>query len=387
MTRRLLFTEDAPPEQARRGPAPSRRSPGTPRSPAGRRRRRSCRPTPPRSRRRSRSRDALRGAAARGLRPTDRLHRRPPLARSVERGNGRRDRPGDQPREPLVIVIGTRPGPIAGGRLARSLERIRLTGLDEAETRQLAAVVAGTELGPSDARAPPRADGRQPAVHHRDRAGDLLDDPVSPTPPAGRLAFGDGGRSGTGMPMTLRALLGARIDALSEEARTVAPRRVGHRRHVPRRRSWPRSSASASSRDVYERPRRGLADRRRRCDADGWRFSHPLIHDAAYWGLLGERPAAPPHAGRRPARGADGPGRDRCRCAPPRGGRRRRAGRAAAGRSRRGGARRRGVCRGGLVLDRRGGSGRGRVRRPTAYRQRARAALEAIPAGRLTPSV
>jgi predicted ATPase len=21
--------------------------------------------------------------------------------------------------------------------------------------------------------------------------------------------------------------------------------------------------------------------------ADGWRFSHPLIHDAAYWGLLG----------------------------------------------------------------------------------------------------
>ena len=47
----------------------------------------------------------------------------------------------------------------------------------------------------------------------------LLEDPP-PRATAGRIAFGDG-ESGQGMPMTLRALLGARIDALSEEARTV----------------------------------------------------------------------------------------------------------------------------------------------------------------------
>ena len=53
---------------------------------------------------------------------------------------------------PLAIVFGTRPGPTAADATLAGIERIRLVGLGEPETRQLAAVVAGAELGPSDGR-------------------------------------------------------------------------------------------------------------------------------------------------------------------------------------------------------------------------------------------
>ncbi len=185
-------------------------------------------------------------------------------------------------RGPLVLVFGTRPGTSPASAAIDALERVSLTGLDEGHTSLLAAAVAGAEIDPSDARRlHERTDGNPLYITETVRA--VLEDP-SPAAASGRLVIGDRTAS-TGMPMTLRALLGARIDALSKEARTVL--RVA-------------SVIGASFRepvvaevfgervdpDVYRR----LAEASLIVTVDGaktWRFSHPLIHDAAYAGLLG----------------------------------------------------------------------------------------------------
>ena len=183
---------------------------------------------------------------------------------------------------PLMIVIGTRPGPSAAPASLEALEHIRLEGLDEGETRELAATVAGTEIHESDARRlHERTAGNPLFITETVRA--LLEDP-STTAPEGRLGLGDGS-SGRGMPMTLRALLGARIDALSEEARTVL--RVASVIGVTFREPIVADVfGERVEREVYERL--GEASLIVAVDgAGGWRFSHPLIHDAAYSGLLG----------------------------------------------------------------------------------------------------
>jgi predicted ATPase len=181
-----------------------------------------------------------------------------------------------------MIVIGTRPGPSAAPASLEALEHIRLMGLDEGETRELAATVAGTEIHESDARRlHERTAGNPLFITETVRA--LLEDP-STKAPEGRLGLGDGS-SGRGMPMTLRALLGARIDALSEEARTVL--RVASVIGVTFREPIVADVfGERVEREVYERL--GEASLIVAVDgAGGWRFSHPLIHDAAYSGLLG----------------------------------------------------------------------------------------------------
>jgi adenylate cyclase len=193
---------------------------------------------------------------------------------------------GETRTKPLAIVAGTRPGPTPADASLADVERLRLTGLDEPETRELAAVVAGTELGPSDGR----------RLHQRTAGNPLFIAETVRAMFAGAPAAGeidgreldgrlpdDDGTVRPGLPMTLRALLGARIDALSEEARTAlrvasvigvtfAPDMVEDVLGDP------------VSPDVYER----LAEASliAPLDATAWRFSHPLIHDAAYWGLL-----------------------------------------------------------------------------------------------------
>ena len=185
-------------------------------------------------------------------------------------------------RRPLVLVVGTRPGPSPGSAALESLERIVLTGLDEAETRELAAVVAGTQIDPSDARRlHERTAGNPLFITETVRA--LLEDP-SPRTPAGRLALGDADPT-RGMPMTLRALLGARIDALSDEARTVL--RVASVIGITFRGPVVDDVLGEPvDPELYAR----LAEASLIVAIDrsgGWRFSHPLIHDAAYAGLLG----------------------------------------------------------------------------------------------------
>jgi adenylate cyclase len=183
---------------------------------------------------------------------------------------------------PLMVVIGARPGPSAAPTSLEALEHIRLKGLDEGETRELAATVAGTEIHESDARSlHERTAGNPLFITETVRA--LLEDP-STKAPAGRLGLGDGS-SGKGMPMTLRALLGARIDALSEKARTVL--RVASVIGVTFREPIVAEVfGERVEREIYERL--GEASLIVAVDGTGgWRFSHPLIHDAAYSGLLG----------------------------------------------------------------------------------------------------
>lgn len=185
-------------------------------------------------------------------------------------------------RLPLVLVMGTRPGPSQASASIESLERVSLAGLDEGETSLLAATVAGTEIEPSDARRlHERTAGNPLFITETVRA--ILEDP-SPRATSGHLSFGDGTAS-TGMPMTLRALLGARIDALSEEARTVlrVASVVGVSFRAP---AVAEVFGEPIGPDVFGR----LAEASLIVAADGaddWRFSHPLIHDAAYAGLLG----------------------------------------------------------------------------------------------------
>ena len=180
--------------------------------------------------------------------------------------------------------------------------------------------------------------------------------------------------------MTLRALLGARIDALSEEARTVL--RVASVIGVTFREPVVAEVlGDASRRDVYD----GLADASLivAVDATGRLAVLPPAHPRRrVLGPAGERPAAPPRARRRSPRvspdGAVAIGAVARH-------------RAAAGDAERAvpllagaaeeAARRRGARR------KRRRSGRPPrisaepVPRSDGYRQRARAALEAVPAG------
>jgi predicted ATPase len=187
---------------------------------------------------------------------------------------------------PLALVAGARPGKTPADRILKDVERIRLSGLDEPETRELAAAVAGSQLGPSDGR----------RLHQRTAGNPLfITETVraifgpgtvagSGAPADGRLPD-DGGTVRPGLPMTLRALLGARIDGLSEEARTVlrVASVVGVMFNEP---VVAEVLGDPIESDVYA----GLAGASLIVPLDApsiWRFSHPLIHDAAYWGLLG----------------------------------------------------------------------------------------------------
>ncbi|HET9344642.1 MAG TPA: adenylate/guanylate cyclase domain-containing protein [Candidatus Limnocylindrales bacterium] len=187
---------------------------------------------------------------------------------------------------PLVLVIGTRPGPTPADATLATVERLSLAGLDEPETRELAAAVAGAELGPSDGRRLHERTAGNPLFIAETVRAIFVDGPVAPGGVAhadGRLPD-DGGTVRPGLPMTLRALLGARIDALDEEAKTVL--RVASVIGVTFETGLVEEVlGDAVESDVYDRLD-GASLIVPLDTQDGWRFSHPLIHDAAYWGLL-----------------------------------------------------------------------------------------------------
>jgi class 3 adenylate cyclase len=184
-------------------------------------------------------------------------------------------------RVPFLLLLGTRPGPSPASSTLERLERIRLEGLDQAETRDLAVSIAGTPIDHDEAkRLHERTAGNPLFITETVRA--LLDDGSPVTP--GRLMF-EAGAARPGVPVTLRALLGARIDALPEDAQTVlrVASVIGSRfteAVVEELLGEPRDRA------IYQR----LADASLVIalnSSGSWRFGHPMIHDAAYWGLLG----------------------------------------------------------------------------------------------------
>ena len=120
-------------------------------------------------------------------------------------------------RAPLIVLAGLRPGPAPYWDALPWVERIDLAGLALPETAQLATEVARAALDADDARRiHERTSGNPLFVTETVRA--YLDD--------GTLAWHDGrvtlaDAPGSSVSLTLRAVLGARIDALPPDAREI----------------------------------------------------------------------------------------------------------------------------------------------------------------------
>ena len=183
---------------------------------------------------------------------------------------------------PLVILAAMRPGRPPPWSDADHVRRIGLSGLLEAESGQLATNVARAALDAEDAR----------AIHERTAGNPLF---VSETVRAfladgtlavrhGRLTLAPG--TGHDLPVTLRAVLGARIDAVSPAARELLgiASVIGVRFRTD-------MVAGLVGRPLEPAVLEELIDGAliRRADGDRWRFAHPLIRDAAYSGLLASR--------------------------------------------------------------------------------------------------
>ena len=183
---------------------------------------------------------------------------------------------------PLIVLAGTRPSAVPAWADRPDVERLDLQGLAEPETARLATHIA---------RAAVEAEGVR-SIHLRTAGNPLF---VSETVRAfledGTLELRDGRaalvESGPpSVPVTLRAVLGARIDALETAQRET----LGVASVI----------GITFGADLVEQllgdplPPRTL-DRLAetaliRHDDDGeWRFAHALIRDAAYAGLLASR--------------------------------------------------------------------------------------------------
>jgi class 3 adenylate cyclase len=183
-------------------------------------------------------------------------------------------------RLPLVLLVGSRPEGVPGDLLDMpDVRSLALAGLNERETGELARAVAGAAVDDDDVRQLYDRTGGNPLfIGETVRA--IVDEGAITSD--GRLAIS--GRAGFSVPVTLRALLGSRIDALSTESRTVL--RVGAVIGMTFRETAVEDVIGEPvEAALYER----LAEAAMIVPFDatgGWRFCHPLIHDAAYSSLL-----------------------------------------------------------------------------------------------------
>jgi len=183
---------------------------------------------------------------------------------------------------PLVLLAGTRPTGYPAWVDRPDVQRIDLTGLAEPETARLATLVA---------RAAFEADGIR-SIHERTEGNPLF---IGETVRAfledgtlewrdGRVAMIESGRPR--VPVTLRAVLGARIDALEPSGREVLG--VASIIGITFRESLVEQLLGDA---LPPRTLDHLAEAAmiRRADEGEWRFAHALIRDAAYAGLLASR--------------------------------------------------------------------------------------------------
>ncbi|HEY8633118.1 MAG TPA: hypothetical protein VIL50_08180, partial [Candidatus Limnocylindrales bacterium] len=180
---------------------------------------------------------------------------------------------------PLALLVGSRSGSRPVALDDERVRRLVLEGFDVTETGQLARAVAGVAVAPDDVRRLHARTGGNPLfIGETVRA--IVDDGAITSD--GRLALGGPGRAT--VPATLRALLGSRIDALSPDSRTVlrVASVIGMSFHESVVEEVLEERVDAGR---YER----LADAAMIVPGNasgGWRFCHPLIHDAAYASLL-----------------------------------------------------------------------------------------------------
>lgn len=183
---------------------------------------------------------------------------------------------------PVVVLCGTRPGDLPSWVSRREVERIELTGLDAPNTARLATLVARAAVDAEDAQSLHVRTGGNPLfvgetvrVYLEDGTMERRD---------GRIALVENAEPQ--VPVTLRAILGARIDALDPVAREAigVASVIGIRF---RERLLSELLGRPLEPGVLERLAEAALVARGR---DGeWRFAHALIHDAAYAGLLASR--------------------------------------------------------------------------------------------------
>ncbi len=185
-------------------------------------------------------------------------------------------------RLPLVVLASMRAGPPPAWASLPGVECVDLPGLSLPDTAQLATQIA---------RAAFDADGAR-RIHERTSGNPLfVTETVRASLDDGTLAWHDGRVTlsegpVTSIPLTLRAVLGARIDALTSDARDA----LGVASVVGMSFSQARIEellGAALPPGTLER----VADAGLVApdDEGGWRFSHPLIHDTAYAGVLAAR--------------------------------------------------------------------------------------------------
>jgi adenylate cyclase len=183
---------------------------------------------------------------------------------------------------PVLVLAASRPAPLPDWASRTNVTRMRLDGLAEPETARLATLVA---------RAAVDADGAR-RIHERTGGNPLfIGETVRAFLEDGTLQWRDGrvamtGEERSSLPVTLRAVLGARIDALPSEAREVlgVASVIGITFHP------------AIVEELLDEPLEAAALDHLAAgalivphDEGRWRFAHALIHDAAYAGLLASR--------------------------------------------------------------------------------------------------
>jgi adenylate cyclase len=186
---------------------------------------------------------------------------------------------------PFVVFVTTRPGgPVPSWAPLPHVEVIELAGLDEQGTARLAASVAGSALGDETAQHLHARTGGNPLfIVETVRA--LLEDDALVTR-GGQLELVDL-PSMRRVPVNLRALLGARIDALALPARaalqvasvigmTFSPVLVAQLLGVL---DADEALATLVEAAIVEPGEPGT----------DWRFRHPLIRDVGYAGMLSTR--------------------------------------------------------------------------------------------------
>ena len=186
---------------------------------------------------------------------------------------------GATQQAPLVVLAGTRSGDVPGWVDRADVVRIDLHGLDAPDTAHLATLVARAAVDADGARSLHERTGGNPLfVSETVRA--FLEDGTMELRD-GRVALVD--PTSTRVPITLRAVLGARIDGLDPDARRAVgvASVIGIRFHEDEL-----AGLLDGPVDPGVLPRLAQEAIVQPIDGAAWRFAHPLIHDAAYAGLL-----------------------------------------------------------------------------------------------------
>jgi class 3 adenylate cyclase len=188
---------------------------------------------------------------------------------------------------PLVVLAGSRPPVTPAWIDLPHVESIDLAGLDEGATEELGGAVAGAALESESAR----------WLYQRTAGNALFVGEIMRTlqetgwlEQVGKRFRIDRGAARRGVPLSLRALLGARIDALPPAPRGVleVAAVVGMTFSEPLLSALCGGAQEDNLRQLSEAGIIAPADEAG-AGPDGWRFRHQLFLDAAYGRLLAGR--------------------------------------------------------------------------------------------------